>query len=120
MEKFYKMLDVFVLPSVVREAFGLVLCEAMYCQIPVITTDSGAQKEIIDNDKDGLIVQASDKVALEKALLRLYEQRDVGDMIAINAKKKVETHFTAKKCASNLMKLYKNILDGAQKDEIHN
>ena len=120
MEKFYKMLNVFVLPSVVREAFGLVLCEAMYCQIPVITTDSGAQKEIIDNDKDGLIVQASDKVALEKALLRLYEQRDVGNMIAINAKKKVETHFTAKKCASNLMKLYENILEGAQKDEIHN
>lgn len=58
MEKFYKSINLFILPSVVKEAFGLFLCEAMYCGVTVNTTDSGAPREIIEDGVDGYIIKS--------------------------------------------------------------
>lgn len=61
----------FVLPSKVKEAFGLVLCEAMYCHIPMITTDSGAQREI-EHNVSGIIVPELTVPLLSKAIEDIY------------------------------------------------
>ena len=76
MELFYKGLDLFVLPSVVKESFGLVLCEAMYCGVPVITTNSGAQEEIITNGVDGVIIEPKDAEALQNNMENIYRDYD--------------------------------------------
>lgn len=47
--------DVGVVPSIWREPFGLTILEFMSQGIPVITTDTGAQREIITSGKDGLL-----------------------------------------------------------------
>ena len=49
----------FVLPSK-YETFGVVIIEALACGKPVLTTDTGAQKEIISNEKLGYIVKSED------------------------------------------------------------
>lgn len=54
MMKFYSRIDCLVLPSIMLEAFGLVICEAMYCEVPVITSNTGAQPEIIEHKKQGI------------------------------------------------------------------
>lgn len=109
MEKFYKSLDVFVLPSVVREAFGLVLCEAMYCGVPVITTNSGAQEEIIENGKDGIIVPAGDSWMLFEKLKILYMNLGLRREVAFNGKNKVLKKFDIKYCTGNLLNYYQGI-----------
>ena len=37
-EGLYRSIDCLLLPTITREAFGLVICEAMYCGVPVITS----------------------------------------------------------------------------------
>lgn len=71
MAAYYRELDVFVLPSQVREAFGLVLCEAMFCGVPVITSDSGAQREIISDESMGYVLSPFTVETLTDALSRL-------------------------------------------------
>ena len=109
MEKFYKSLDVLVLPSVVREAFGLVLCEAMYCGVPVITTNSGAQEEIIDDGIDGIIVQAGDIQELYVQMKILYVDELERTNIILQGVKKVEANFTITNCVDNIMRCYLHI-----------
>lgn len=68
MEKFYKSLNVFVLPSLLKESFGLVLCEALYCGLPVITTITGAQKEIVKDSAYGLMIDNIDAKNILKCI----------------------------------------------------
>ncbi len=107
MNDFYRNLDVFVLPSIVKEAFGLVLCEAMYCKVPVISTTSGAQGEIITDKENGLLVPANDLDGLKVALKGLAADKALQSKLAVNGFATVEEKFTIKRCIDDLIKVYK-------------
>lgn len=111
MELFYKKLDIFVLPSIVREAFGLSLCEAMYCGVPVITTDSGAQSEIIENGVEGIIVKSGSIKELSKSILLVYNNYEVFKENSINISNKIYNYFSSKKCVDNIILIYKEIIN---------
>jgi len=62
----YKLIpafDIFILPSV-KEGFPWALIEAMAAKLPVIATRVGAVPEIVDNGKNGLIVEPGNSAAL--------------------------------------------------------
>ena len=48
--------DIFALPSV-KEGFPWVILEAMTAKLPIIATKVGAMPEIIENEKNGLLVE---------------------------------------------------------------
>ena len=108
MEKFYKSLDLFVLPSVVKEAFGLVLCEAMSCGVPVITTSSGAQEEIIEDGIDGFIIKAGDIEGLAQKVYLLYTEEYLRSTFKDNGKVKVSRDFNLKCCVKKILNCYYN------------
>ena len=60
MNQFYQSLDIFVLPSIQPEPFGLVVIEAMEFGIPVIATNQGGPTEIIKDGVTGYLVSYSD------------------------------------------------------------
>jgi glycosyltransferase involved in cell wall biosynthesis len=65
-------MDLLVLPSS-WEGFGLILAEAMYMRVPVITTsDGGGCAEVVSNDDGGLLVSYGDTDGLGSAILRFY------------------------------------------------
>jgi L-malate glycosyltransferase len=61
---------VFVLPSRF-ETFGIVILEAMAFKKPVVATTAGGIPEIIENGKNGILVEPDNPEALAKALLKL-------------------------------------------------
>lgn len=61
----------------------------MYCSVPVVTTNSGAQEEIIENGQDGIIVSAGDVEKLFEKLKILYMNLELRKAVAFNGKKKV-------------------------------
>ena len=69
--------DIGVAPSTARESFGLVLLEFMSQGVPVITTDHGAQPEVITSGEDGLLVPPDNTDALAKAIRTLAESADL-------------------------------------------
>ena len=52
-----------IVPSIFEEPFGLVLIEALACGTPVIGLNSGAIPEIIQDSKNGLLINKKFKVA---------------------------------------------------------
>ena len=74
---YYRAADVFVLPTRTAEGFGLVLMEAAASGVPSIATDSGAPREIIDDEETGLLVPPGAPAELATAIARLHDSPDL-------------------------------------------
>ena len=74
---YYRAADVFVLPTRTAEGFGLVLMEAAASGIPSVATDSGAPREIVDDEVTGLLVKPDAPDELARAIARLHDTPDL-------------------------------------------
>ena len=105
--------DLFVLSSA-WEGFGLVLAEAMACELPVVSTDCGGTKEVVSDF--GLTVAIKDPKALFSAMQKTLELNagEISKQKAL-AKKSVEARFDIKSISSTWLALYEKILLAAAK-----
>ena len=67
----YRLVDVFVLPSIWYENSPLVIQEAFAAGVPVVTADVGGMAELVQDGEDGLTFSVGDADALADALGRL-------------------------------------------------
>lgn len=68
--------DVVVHSSVAAEPFGRVIVEGMMVGVPVVATDAGGPREIIEHGQSGLLTAPSDAQALQQALFKLSNEPD--------------------------------------------
>ena len=69
------------------EGFGLVLVEAMTCNLPVISFDCPhGPKNIINNNIDGFLIGEYDEEEYAKKLLNLIKNKDMRILMGNNAK----------------------------------
>lgn len=66
--------DVIIIPSLV-EAFGMVILESMSLKRPVITTKYGGSSEIIENNKEGLLINPSDPIEFLNCLKKILSNK---------------------------------------------
>lgn len=73
--KYFKNADVFVLPSIWAEQFGLVGPEALACGVPCVASQVGGVPEWLHDGKWGYLVPPRDPVALADPVVRLLKDR---------------------------------------------
>lgn len=83
-----KTADICVIPSLV-EPFGLVALEAMACCIPVVATEVGGLKEVLENERTALLVKPEDAEKLACAIIRLITDDKLRLKLSKNAENKV-------------------------------
>jgi glycosyltransferase involved in cell wall biosynthesis len=66
----YASADIFVFPST-TDTFGNVIIEAQASGVPVIVSDSGGPKELVENERNGLITKSHDVEDLTRAIRAL-------------------------------------------------
>lgn len=66
------------------------LMEAMMMGLPCISTNCSGIPEIIDNEKNGILVEKGDICGLARAMLRLSEDKNLREKIGKNAMRKAE------------------------------
>jgi colanic acid/amylovoran biosynthesis glycosyltransferase len=89
-----------------RDALPTVILEAMACGLPVISTNISGIPEIIDSEKDGVLVEPDDPVALSNQLIRLLSSSRLRRKFVGNGLKKVSLKFNLQKNVDSLLKLY--------------
>lgn len=80
--------SLFVLPSL-GEGLGIVLLEAQALGVPVIGTNVGGIPDVIENEKNGLLVPPSDAKAIAEAVARLLSDHALAKRLAKTASERL-------------------------------
>lgn len=106
---YYRLMNIFALVSA-REAFGLVLAEAMLCKLPVVATKVGGMKYIVDDTKTGYLVQPFDLNGIAEKLNTLCANEDLRIKLGNEGYKKALNTYTEKQYVHDLLALYERLL----------
>lgn len=109
-------LDIFVLPTL-GEGFGLVLLEAMAHRLPIVSTNTMAVPEIVEDQKTGILVPPRDVAALKEAIELLIRAVDQRAKMGKRGWEKLIRMFSVDKMVYQTGGLYQELLDGYRRDE---
>lgn len=101
---FYRSADALVMPSR-SESFGLVAAEAQACGLPVVASDVGGLRYVVDDGVSGLVVDRLEPGAFADALLRVIDDPAERARLATGAVANAEK-FSWRSTARRLLELY--------------
>src|SRR5512133_2182604 len=84
----YASADIFVFPST-TDTFGNVILEAQACGVPVIVSDSGGPKELVEDSTNGLITRSRDVDDFMRAIRSLATDAALRERMGDAARKSV-------------------------------
>jgi glycosyltransferase involved in cell wall biosynthesis len=105
----YQAMDVFALSSL-REGLPNVLLEAMALETPVIGTRIAGIPRLIDDKKNGILVEAGSVEALREALSTMLASRELRTRLGQAGRKTVETHFSFRARMQRMQRCYDGLL----------
>ncbi len=105
----YQSSDLFVLPSEL-EAFGIALIEAMAMGVPVIASDHGGMRCVIENGKTGALFEPGNSDHLASVIIELLSNDEFRDVLTENALNNVIQEYAVETVVDQLETLYRAIL----------
>jgi len=112
--KFFKLSDVFIMPSVVKkesiEGFGIVFIEANFFCIPVIGTFSGGIVEAVLNGETGLLVKENNINDLVEKILFFYFNEDKRRFMGKKGHERVIKNFNWNLIVNDYFKLFEDLI----------
>lgn len=109
-DAYYAASDIFVLPSMFQETFGLVLLEAFSAGLPVIAFRSGGIPELVEDRKNGIIVAQGDEQALYESMRELMLDGDLRESLGCAAES-VPARFPWENTVDRLEAVYHDVLN---------
>lgn len=101
-------LDVFVLSSD-HEGVGPIILDAMACRLPVVATRVGGIPEVVVHQKTGLLVMPQRPKSLAKAILKMYEDRELAHRLGQKGYDIVYQKLSAEAMALKAIDLYEKL-----------
>lgn len=93
------------------ETFGVVLIEALACGLPLIATECGGPKDIV-NKQNGILIKTNNQLELKKAMLYMYENSYKYDREKL--RNDAKERFGEKAFIENVIKYYKVRIDNEE------
>lgn len=109
----YKAADIMCTPSI-GEAFGLVFVESMAMKLPTIGARSGAVPEIIQNKKNGFLIDSHDSEELANIIVNLLKDDKLRKDLGERAREFIVENFSEEKMIKDIEALYKEIIEGGK------
>jgi glycosyltransferase involved in cell wall biosynthesis len=107
LSRLYAEADVFVLPSSMED-FSIALLEAMASELPVISTDVGAARELITDGENGFVVPVGDWKCMAQRIALLLSNESLRSAMGRESRKIIEERFRAEECFSRVLDIYKD------------
>ena len=101
----YRMCHVFLLPTL-YEIFGMVLLEAMYFGVPVITSHNGGSDMLIESGVDGIVVKTWNVDSWKQEILNLLRDDELSNKYRNSGTQNVANNFTWDALADQFISKY--------------
>lgn len=101
--------NAFVLSSVKGEGLNKAVIEAMAFGKPAIVTDIPGNQDLVEHEKNGLVVPRCNARALSEAIITLYEHPEQCNKMGSNAQKHVVEKLNLERSIIQTRKLYKEL-----------
>jgi len=98
-------LDVFVSASE-TESFGLAIAEAMAASTAVVATETEGAKEVVEDQKTGLLVPIGSVEGIAKSVCELLEDAEKRREMGARAQDAANTRFSLKRMVDEIEKIY--------------
>jgi glycosyltransferase involved in cell wall biosynthesis len=93
-----------------RDGIPNVLVEAMAAGAPVIATGVSGIPELVEHERNGLLVEPDDPEALAAALIRLHQDRELAARLAAAGQQTIRERFDGARHARQLAQLFEEAL----------
>ena len=103
--------NVFCSPSW-AESFPYSLLEAMWLDLPIVSTDVGGCPEAIEDGVTGLLVPPRDQRALARALIRMLDDPVAAIAMGERAGQIARSRFTSDRMVEGTLRVYGEVVDG--------
>jgi len=110
MKSLYLDTDIVILPSW-REGLSRALLEAGSMELPIITSNVPGCKEIVINNKTGLLINKKDPESIKKAILLLMNNNNLCKIFSKNVRIHIEKNFTNEIINKKTINLYRGIIE---------
>ncbi len=106
--RLYKVIDVACYPSL-YEPFGIVALEAMAAGVPVVVSDAGGLKEVVEHDVSGTVTAAGNPDSLAAGIVRVLKDPGHAQWMAQNAARRVREVFNWSRIAAQTGDIYERV-----------
>jgi len=104
------IMDLFVMPSL-KEGLGLSLMEAMACGLPVVASDVGGIKSLIQDGHNGLLIRPADSKGLSFAILELLQNPERAEKLGRAARVFINQNFSQENMILETERVYRECLN---------
>jgi glycosyltransferase involved in cell wall biosynthesis len=109
---YHNMLDVFLNVSIDdSESFGVAVVEAMACETPVVVSDVGGLKEVVELGEYGIVVKKKNAEEIASAVEKIINDEAYVKSITKKAREHVMKKYDFNVCLDKMIKIYKTHLD---------
>jgi glycosyltransferase involved in cell wall biosynthesis len=105
----YEAMDLFVLSSL-REGLPNVVLEAMAMEVPVVATRIAGVPRVIDDGRNGLLLEPGSAELLESAMLRLAQEKDLRRRLAAEGRRTIEERYSFARRMERIAAIYDELL----------
>jgi D-inositol-3-phosphate glycosyltransferase len=102
----YRSCSALVATSFVNETFGMALCEAMACGAPVVASDFGGFREVVDDGVTGLLAKPQDPADLARKINEVLADPERARAMGKAGRDKVLALFSWRVVADRLEEVY--------------
>lgn len=106
--RLYKVADAACFPSL-YEPFGIVALEAMAAHTPVVVSDAGGLREVVENDVTGTVTWLNNSDSLAWGIARVLHNPEFAHQMSDRAFERVRTVFNWKRIALQTRAVYTRI-----------
>jgi N-acetyl-alpha-D-glucosaminyl L-malate synthase BshA len=115
-ERVLPLADILLLPSE-HESFGLICLEAMSCGVPVVATNVGGVKEVVEHGETGFLHDPYDIESMAASVLELLRDDDRRSAFGETARRVATEQFEVSSVVKKYVELYERAHAGTCADQ---
>ena len=104
--KFLRKIDIFVMPTLYPESFGVSALEAQAVNVPVIASNVGGIREVVKHNVTGILIPPNDPYILAKTIDRLIEDDLLYHTLQNNCRNYIRSKFVWENNINKVIELY--------------